>query len=475
MGAAMPSISRSPMPALPAGLLRRPDEHVVAGVCAGVARWLGVDPIVVRLAAIVLALANGVGIVAYLAAWLVLPEAPPSTAPTGAAGAARAAGTAVAPAGVAGTSGTSAAAGSVGGARDGSADSPVQTGQRNAELALAVGCITVGVLVLVRWTVPVFPDRLVWPAVIVAVGIGMVLTRSGEGDRARWRETAARLPGNPVDVLRGGWGIWLRVAVGAVLLVVGLATFLAANEAFSAIGQVGIAVLATALGVAVVFGPWILRLAVQLRDERRERIRSEERADLAAHLHDSVLQTLALIQRHADEPQQSRSLARRQERELRAWLYDDKRRAEAEGAAPTLALALDRMADGVEADHGGVEVDVVLVGDCPLDPGVDALVKAVREAVVNAARHSGAPEVSVFAEVAGGRVEAFVRDRGRGFDPATVDGDRQGVARSIIGRMARHGGRAQVHSAPGEGTEVTLEVACQTEAAGRPQRQGETR
>ena len=478
----MATTSRSPVSALPPGLARRPDEHIVAGVCAGVARWLGVDPIVVRLATVVLALANGLGIAVYLVAWVVLPEAT-----DGAAGPSRdgrlqdgrlqdGRATDGAPLDVAPRDGRPAdATGPTGPAAAGRwsgppgyaavAPVPGQSGRRNAELGLAVGCITVGLLVLVRWTVPFFPDELVWPAAIAAVGIGLVLTRAGEGDRARWREVAARLPGNPVDVFRSGWGMWLRMLVGAALLVLGIATFLAINEAFSAVGQVGIAVLATALGVAVVFGPWILRLAVQLRDERRERIRSEERADMAAHLHDSVLQTLALIQRHADTPQQARSLARRQERELRAWLYDDRRRAEADGAAPTLALALDRMADEVEADHGGVEVDVVLVGDCPLDHRVDALVKAVREAVVNAAKHSGAADVSVYAEVAGGRVEAFVRDRGRGFDPAVVDGDRQGITRSIVGRMARHGGRAEVHSAPGEGTEVTVEVACQPQEA----------
>ena len=219
--------------------------------------------------------------------------------------------------------------------------------------------------------------------------------------------------------------------------------------------------LATALGVVLVFGPWIVRLVGQLGDERRERIRSEERADMAAHLHDSVLQTLALIQRNTEASSEARSLARRQERELRAWLYDDRHRADGgpDGDAPgTLALALDRLTDEVEADHPAVEVAVVLVGDCPLDPGVTALVKAVREAVVNAANHSGESVVSVYVEVDGGRVEAFVRDRGRGFDPAAVGDDRQGIARSIVGRMARHGGRARVLSAPGEGTEVSVDV-----------------
>lgn len=448
----MTTTSRSRFAGLPPGLVRRPDEHIVAGVCAGVARWLGVDPIVVRLATVILALANGVGVVAYLVAWVVLPEGGPEVG----AGRERdrARDTRARPVRSGGTTG------------DAPAPRGLETGRRSAELALAVGCITVGMLVLVRWTAPFFPDFIVWPAAIAAVGIGLVLVRAGDGDTARWREVAGRLPGNPVEALRGGWWLWLRIVIGTNLAMLGIASFLATNDAFSAVGQLGIAVLATALGVALVFGPWIARLVRQLGDERRDRIRSDERADMAAHLHDSVLQTLALIQRHADAPQDARSLARRQERELRAWLYDDRRRADADGAPLTLAVALDGVTDEVETDHRGVEVDVVLVGDCPLDPGLAALVKAVREAVVNAATHSGETEVSVYVEVDGGRVEAFVRDRGRGFDPGAVNGDRQGIAQSIVRRMARHGGRAQVHSAPGEGTEVTFEIACQREEAG---------
>jgi signal transduction histidine kinase/phage shock protein PspC (stress-responsive transcriptional regulator) len=431
--------SRPRTAGLPPGLARLPDDRVVAGVCAGVARWLGVDPLVVRLATVVLTLANGVGAVAYVVAWLVLPEASERTLP---------------PAGADPGSG----------AGDGATGRAGAGGRRSAELALAIGCITLGTLVLIRSAAPYFPDQLVWPAAIAGAGAAIVLTRAGEGDRARWAEAVARLPGNPVEVLRGGRGLWLRIAVGLALLVLGFALFLVTNDAFSAIGQVGTAILATALGLAVVFAPWIVRLARQVGEERRERIRSEERAEMAAHLHDSVLQTLALIQRHADEPDASRSLARRQERELRAWLYDERSRAEANGG-DTLSLALDRMTDEVEADHRGVTVNVVLVGDCPLDPGIDALVKAVREAVVNAAKHSGAPEVSVYAEVADERVEAFVRDRGRGFDPAAVGGDRQGIAQSIVRRMARHGGEAQVLSAPGDGTEVAVAIRRQSEEA----------
>ena len=438
----MATTPRPRFPALPPGLVRRSDERVVAGVCAGVARWLGVDPIVVRLAALILALANGVGVLAYLVAWVVLPEARPES-----------------------TAGSPASR-----PRD-----RHRSGRRNAELALAVGCITLGLLVLVRWSAPFFPDFVVWPGTLAAIGIGLVLARGGDGgvDAATGRAPAGagrgevrhdarpRLTANPLEVLLGGRWFWLRMLGGALLLVLGIAIFLATNGASGAVGKVGIAVLATALGVVLVFGPWIVRLVGQLGDERRERIRSEERADMAAHLHDSVLQTLALIQRNTDASSEARSLARRQERELRAWLYDDRHRADgdADDAPGTLALALDRLTDEVEADHPTVEVAVVLVGDCPLDMRVTALVKAVREAVVNAANHSGASVVSVYVEVDGGRVEAFVRDRGRGFDPAVVDGDRQGIARSIVGRMARHGGRARVLSAPGEGTEVNVEVA----------------
>ena len=182
---------------------------------------------------------------------------------------------------------------------------------------------------------------------------------------------------------------------------------------------------------------------------------------MAAHLHDSVLQTLALIQRHADAPQQARTLAGGRNGSCGAWLYDG-RRSSAEDAPGTLATALDGVADEVEADHG-VAVDVVVVGDCLLNGHVEALVAAVREAVLNAARHSGADEVSVYAEVLGdSRIEAFVH-RGRGFDPAAVNGDRRGITHSIVLRMARHG-RAHVTSEPGEGTEVTFELALEAES-----------
>jgi signal transduction histidine kinase len=211
------------------------------------------------------------------------------------------------------------------------------------------------------------------------------------------------------------------------------------------------------------------RLARSLADERRQRIRSEERAEVAAHLHDGVLQTLALIQKRAGDDKAVRSLARRQERELRTWLYgargaggvapDANGDAGAPGAggAASIAALLRRELDDVE-DSYGVRLDAVLVGDAPLDDAGRALVAAGREAALNAARHAGVDTVDVYLEVEPDRLSLFVRDRGRGFDPTAVPPDRRGVADSISARVRRHGGTAEVRSAPGEGTEVELSV-----------------
>lgn len=187
------------------------------------------------------------------------------------------------------------------------------------------------------------------------------------------------------------------------------------------------------------------------RSERRERIRSQERAEVAAHVHDSVLQTLTLIQKAAGEPTEVQRLARSQERELRSWLYAGR------DTTGTFERALDALGAEVEEVHG-VPVEVVVVGDTALDERVSALVAATREAVVNAARHASAPVVDVYAEVEPTLVSVFVRDRGKGFDPGAVPEDRHGLAGSVVGRMVRHGGSAVVRSAPGEGTEVRLEL-----------------
>jgi signal transduction histidine kinase len=216
------------------------------------------------------------------------------------------------------------------------------------------------------------------------------------------------------------------------------------------VGSTVLAVLVSGLGVTLVFGPWMIRLASDLGVERRERIRQEERAEMAAHLHDSVLQTLALIQR-SDEPKRMVTLARAQERELRKWLYD---RAP-ESAKERLSDALQVAADRVEADFD-IPVEVVTVGDAPLDERLLALARATGEALTNAAKHAKVDRISLFVETTDHQTEVFVTDQGVGFEPATIDGDRRGITDSIVGRIRRHGGEAAVYSQPGEGTEVHL-------------------
>jgi len=240
--------------------------------------------------------------------------------------------------------------------------------------------------------------------------------------------------------------------VGAALVIAGVGAFLATQGAFTAIGQGVIAILVIGGGLALIFGPWLWRLTHALVEERSERIRSDERAEMAAHLHDSVLQTLAMIQRQADDPRAVVGLARRQERELRSWLF---------GRVPVqvdldLADAIEDAAADVE-QRQGVPIEVVHVGgECPLDDRSRALVLAAREAMLNAARHSGAPAIAVYLEVESEQVTLFVRDRGRGFDVDAVPHDRGGIAESIRGRMQRHGGTAVIRSRPGMGAEIEL-------------------
>jgi signal transduction histidine kinase len=218
------------------------------------------------------------------------------------------------------------------------------------------------------------------------------------------------------------------------------------------VGDVLIALLLAVIGIGVIAGPRVHRLTVDLNEERGERIRSQERADMAAHLHDSVLQTLALIQKQANDPRAVVRLARAQERDLRSWLYDEDNQTD-----QTLAGAAKRVAAEVEDSHG-VPVEVVTVGDCELTDQLRSMVLAARESMVNAAKHSGADKIDVFVEVDGDLAEIFVRDRGKGFDADAVPEDRLGLRHSVMGRMERHGGRATVRSNPETGTEVRLEM-----------------
>ena len=245
----------------------------------------------------------------------------------------------------------------------------------------------------------------------------------------------------------------LYVVLGILLGVVAVFAFVDRNVGQSGPGSV-VDSSAVAIALLLVLGPWAWRLAIERDEERTARIRQQERAEMAARVHDSVLQTLALVQREAGDPRRVAALARRQERELRAWLYPDAR-----AAGSGLASAIDAAAAEVEELHG-VPVEVVRTGDEPLDDRVEALVLAAREAMANAAQHSGAAEVAVFVDVGDDESLVYVRDRGSGFDPDNVTAGSHGIAESIRGRMERAGGSATIVSTP-DGTEIELRLGRQ--------------
>ncbi|HEX7300634.1 MAG TPA: PspC domain-containing protein [Solirubrobacteraceae bacterium] len=382
----------------------------VAGVCAGLGRHLGVDPLVVRIAFVAAATAGGVGILLYGLAWIMIPSQDRPMTP----------------------------------------HRKPREGRGAIEVAVGVGLLTLSLLLTMRALGLWFSDVVVWPAVLVAAGAAML-----------WRQS---LRPTPVDVAPGVGSVAApesqeerrernRVlsgsGLGAALVIAAGVVFLHVTGALSAARDAILAALVVAVVLGIIFAPWMVRLVRSLSSEREERIRSQARAEMGAHLHDSVLQTLALVQKRAGDPRAVAALARTQERELRAWL------AGREGGHERLAAALEALAGEVERAHG-VPVEVVVVGDRELDGRGDALVAATREAMVNAAKFGGGSTVDVYAEADGGQLQVYVRDRGPGFDPAAVPRHRRGVRESIIGRMERHGGGAAIHSAPGAGTEVEL-------------------
>ncbi|MFE7189122.1 PspC domain-containing protein [Kitasatospora sp. NPDC057541] len=285
-----------------------------------------------------------------------------------------------------------------------------------------------------------------WPLLAIGVGVALVWRQA---DDSRWQRWFGLEEGEKRR------GAYTRVGAGVLLVVAGIIAFLATQGGGSTIGSVIEASLAVLAGVLVLVGPYALRMWQDLGAERTARIRAQERAEIAAHVHDSVLHTLTLIQRRAEDPKEVLRLARAQERELRLWLYRPE--AVAEQAPDTMAESLRAVVAEVEDRHG-VPVEVVIVGDCPMDERIAAQMQAAREATVNAAKYGGGGPVQVYAEVEGRTVMVFVRDHGPGFDPDTVPEDRMGVRESILGRMKRNGGTARVRPAPDGGTEVELEM-----------------
>ncbi len=416
-------MSQLPVPSAPARapLCRRPEGRLIAGVASGLAVHLGLKVSHVRIAFALLALFSGAGILAYAALWILMPREGVVDEAAGLEAATRS------------------------GMRPAIAESATRP---DSGIVVAGGLVIVGLMWLFV-SGGVVPGGLFWPMVIGGVGVVVIWLQVDERVAARATSEGGGWLGR---FSRGGGSMSiLRLVGGLVLVGAGISWILAT--------QVGLAELPAVLGasgvllagVAVVTAPWLAQQRARLRQADAERLRAEARADMAAHLHDSVLQTLALIQRQAGDAQTVAQLARRQERELRTWLYGESTRA------ASLRSALREIAADVEARFA-IDVELVCVGDVEVDDRVAAMVQATGEAVTNAAKHSGAPRVDVFAEVDDGRVEVFVRDRGAGFDPDDLPDGRMGVRQSIRARMERYGGTATIRSAPGEGTEVKVEI-----------------
>jgi signal transduction histidine kinase len=283
--------------------------------------------------------------------------------------------------------------------------------------------------------------RTILPLAAVALGLAVLWRQADDVQRAG--DGAPRLRIRSTTHLA-------RAGLGAAVAIGGMIALADGNNSWTETGRTLLAALAFLVGAGLIGLPFFLRILRDLAHERTERARSQERAEVAAMMHDSVLHTLTLIQRHHDDPAQVARLARAQERELREWLYGERK-----SAAESFAEAIRTAAAEVEDRHGA-RLDVVSVGDAPLDPQLEACVAAAREAMVNAAKYAPEAPISVYAELADDRVEVFVKDRGPGFDLDAVAPDRMGVRESIRGRMQRHGGQAEVRTAPGEGTEVRL-------------------
>ncbi len=441
-------------------LARRSGDRMIAGVCSGLAHHLGWPVRNVRIAMALAAVAGGAGAVFYAWLWIMVPTADeaarrnarrpaspiapavsgavmPSTAGTFDGGST--AGAPPQPRTEADFSGRTLGSGGNGTLRGWSA---VPYGK---EILLGAGLLLVAGILIAQMMGANVPLGTIIPAAAVLGGAAIAWMQLDENRRSGLLEKAGARQ-------QGGW---VRVAAGLALVVAGVLVTVSGSGSWEQTWLALLASVAVLGGVALVLLPWGLKFWRDLETERAGRVRETERAEIAAHLHDSVLQTLALIQRRAGNEHDVVRLARAQERELRGWLYRDT------AADPAQLSERIKAAAGEVEDALGNPVEVVTVGDVLVTERHDALVQASREAMFNAARHGGGT-VSVYAEISAGAAEVFVRDRGPGFDPQALPADRLGVRESIIGRMKRHGGSAVITSS-NEGTEVRLTLPGGTE------------
>lgn len=406
--------------------LRRDTRRgLVGGVLAGAARHFGISPVVLRIGFVIATVAtSGILLLGYLIAWAGIPESENA----------------------------------------GPRHRPFSQLRVRSEwqVAAGVGLLTLSLLLTFRQLGVWWSDAVIWPLVLGAFGTALLWGRSRtasvESTRARgWattdtpKTTPEEEPGTRgthttplTDPYRGIFG--MLFVIGAGLLV------LSSNHIFGGVRDAALTAVVVIVAVAMILAPFLWRFGHSLAAERTERVRSQERAEVAAHLHDSVLQTLALMQKRVDEPREVAALARRQERELRDWLAGDDERP----ARQSFATELRATAEEIEDDHR-VAIEVIVVGDRQIDERAEAVLGAVREGLLNAAKHAAdAAPIHVYAELQDERVEVFLRDQGRGFDVDGVAADRRGLRESIIGRMERADGRAEIHSSPGHGTEISL-------------------
>ncbi len=417
-------MSAVPAPARPRTRVATRDIHepIIGGVASGLAQHLAMPVLWVRVGFVVGAAFGGAGIAFYAGLWLLLP---------------------------AGSQFEAAAPGlesaSRGGRRPGRIRRLTDLGPVIVLAALGLGAVF-GVAALFG------RGAILWPIAIAMAGVALLWRQADEAQRERWLDTTGRV--DPVRVVlgSGGWASYARLAAGVGLILLAVGLFSLRGGSLSMARDITLAALLGVVGIGIVVGPWVFRLASELTAERAERVRTQERADVAAHLHDSVLQTLALIQKNPGDASTVARLARAQERDLRAWLYAGESTDER-----SLASALRGVSAEVEDAHG-IPVAVVTVGDCDLDEFLRPVVAATREAVTNAAKHAGVPRIDVYAEVTPGAVDVFVRDRGGGLVTGAIPADRYGVRHSIINRMQRHGGSGEIRSTLGEGTEVRLHL-----------------
>lgn len=406
----------------PQKVFRNPHRGVVGGVAAGLGEYLGIAPTKVRIVLGALCVVGFAGAIVYGLSWLFIPARPEGVAPP----------------------------------RDAErvalgTDSELRAEQRTGRMLVFAGIVAA---LLGGFTVTANIFAVAVPLIVVALGAGLVwreldFAGAGDGDAER-----------PLAALAGDRFALLRIAAGVALVVVGLAIAVFREIDVAQFGTALVVIVAALAGIALLTVPLWMRMLRTVEAERAAAVREKERANIASHLHDSVLQTLALIQKRADDPAQVTTLARRQERELRQWLFAAGERSRND--PDSVAAAVERIAEEIEDTYELQVSQVVVGGDAPLGENEAAAVAAARECLVNVAKHAGVDRADVFCEIYPmddeAALEIFVRDRGRGFLPEEVPEDRKGLALSVRERVENHGGTARVRSRLGSGTEVAIRV-----------------